>query len=56
MSEASAKAVSALNGKEATYSGAGSGSYVVPSDRRLVYVRDTVAGFNNFRALFQEPR
>ncbi len=45
-----------LNGKEATFSGAGSGSYPVPADRRLVFVRDTAAGFNNFRALFQEPR
>jgi hypothetical protein len=34
----------------------GSGSYVVPSDRRLVYVRDTAAGFANFRVVFQEPR
>jgi hypothetical protein len=45
-----------LNGKEATYPGTGSGSYTVPSDRRLVFVRDTAAGFNNYRALFQEPR
>ncbi|MFO0799727.1 MAG: hypothetical protein U0804_19830 [Gemmataceae bacterium] len=41
-----------LNNNEATYQGVGDGTYVPPADRRLVYVRDTAAGFNNFRALF----